>query len=117
MLPTVGGVAIRYELGTAYLAAGNLDEAAARFQRVVDSGVRRVNNPIEFVRSLYFLGLISERKGDRSKAAEYYRRFAQYWGDGDIDRDRVADARKKGGKASCLSCLSCPTPAATPAVS
>jgi hypothetical protein len=49
------------------------------------------------VRSLYFLGQISERKGDRANAAEYYRRFVQYWGDGDMDRDRVADARKKAG--------------------
>jgi len=52
---------------------------------------------IEFVRSLYFLGEINERRGDRAKAADYYRRFLQYWGDGDIDRDRVAEARKRIG--------------------
>ena len=57
--------------------------------------MRRLNYPIEFVRSLYFLGQIAERQGDRARAAEYYRRFLQYWGDGDIDRDKVADARKK----------------------
>jgi hypothetical protein len=46
---------------------------------------------------LYFLGQIAERQGDRGKAAAFYRRFLQYWGDGDIDRDRVAEARKRIG--------------------
>jgi len=50
---------------------------------------------VEFVRSLYFLGQISERRGDRARARAYYQRFVNYWGDGDIDRERVAEARKK----------------------
>jgi len=64
---------------------------------VIDAGDLRAGSPIEFVRSLYYLGQISERKGDRAKAAEFYRRFVQYWGDGEIDRDKVAEARKKLG--------------------
>jgi eukaryotic-like serine/threonine-protein kinase len=88
-------VPIWFALGSAHLAAGKLAEAASRFENVADGGITRVNYPIEFVRSLYFLGQIAERQGDRAKAAEYYRRFLQYWGDGDIDRDKVADARKK----------------------
>ena len=84
-----------YELGTAYLETGKDNNAAEYFDRIITSGTRRAFDPIRFVRSLYFLGQISERKGDRTKATEYYRRFIQYWGDGDIDRDRVKDARKK----------------------
>jgi len=30
-----------------------------------------------------------------AKAVEYYRRFLAYWGDGEIDRDKVAIARSK----------------------
>jgi tetratricopeptide (TPR) repeat protein len=86
---------LRFELGSAYLNSGNDTEAAARFDRIVKSGAQRANNPVEFVRSLYFLGQISERKGERDKARDYYRRFVQYWGDGEMDRDRVADAKKK----------------------
>jgi len=56
-----------------------------------------IGYPIEFVRSVYFLAEIHERQGDRGKTSEYYRRFLEYWGDGDIDRDRVADARKRLG--------------------
>jgi eukaryotic-like serine/threonine-protein kinase len=88
-------VPIWFALGSAHLAAGHLSEAAERFQHVVDGARMRVSYPVEFVRSLYFLGQIAERQGDRAKAAGYYRRFLQYWGDGDIDRDKIADARKK----------------------
>jgi tetratricopeptide (TPR) repeat protein/TolB-like protein/predicted Ser/Thr protein kinase len=86
---------LRFELGSTYLDGGNHAEAAAQFDRIVKGGTQRVNNPTEFVRSLYFLGQISERKGERDKARDYYRRFVQYWGDGEMDRDRVADAKKK----------------------
>jgi len=83
-----------FELGTAYLAAGKDAEAAKRFERIV-GGVERVYFPIEFVRSLYFLGQIAERAGDTEDAREHYRRFVNYWGDGDIDRERVGEARRK----------------------
>ncbi|HUL72131.1 MAG TPA: protein kinase [Vicinamibacterales bacterium] len=83
-----------FALGSAYLAAGNDDEAEKRFSRLVD-GAERVAYPIEYVRSIYFLGQIAERRGEADKARDYYRRFLTYWGDGEIDRDKVAEARKK----------------------
>jgi tetratricopeptide (TPR) repeat protein len=84
-----------FTLGSAYLDTGKDAEAATYFERIVKSGTLRANDPLPFVRSLYLLGQISEHKGDRAKAADYYRRFVQYWGDGDMDRERVAEARKK----------------------
>jgi eukaryotic-like serine/threonine-protein kinase len=102
MLPPVpgGGISgdatrIRFALGSAYLTVGNTPEAATRFQRIVDSGVVRVGNPLEYVRSLYFLAQLNEKQGNRDKARDYYRKFVEYWKDGDIDRDKVADAQKK----------------------
>jgi tetratricopeptide (TPR) repeat protein len=86
-----------FALGTAYLAAGNDAEAEKRFAKLASS-VERASYPVEFVRSLYFLGQIAERRGDQAKAREYYRRFVGYWGEGDIDREPVGDARKKMGK-------------------
>ena len=83
-----------FALGSAYLAARNDAEAEKRFSRLVE-GAERVTFPIEYVRSLYFLGQIAERRGEVDKARDYYRRFLTYWGDGDIDRDKVAEARKK----------------------
>ncbi len=83
-----------FSLGSAYLAAGNDAEAEKRFLRLTSS-VPRAMYPIEFVRSLFLLGQIAERRGDTAKAHEYYQQFLTYWSDGDIDRDHVADARKK----------------------
>jgi hypothetical protein len=37
----------------------------------------------------------SERKGERDKAREYCKRFVQYWGEGEMDRDKVAEAKRK----------------------
>ena len=95
--PVPPHIEVWFALGSAYLAVNNTAEAAARFQRIVDGDFARSGSPVAFVRSLYFLGEIHERRGDRAKAAEYYRRFLQYWGDGDIDRNRVAEARKRIG--------------------
>jgi hypothetical protein len=61
---------ILFQLGSAYLDTHDDAQASARFERVVSSGAQRAGDPISFVRSLYFLGQISERKGDRAKAAE-----------------------------------------------
>jgi len=93
--PGASNTPLIYELATAYLDAHDDGEAARRFERIVASGVLRAGDPLPYVRSLYFLGQVSDRKGDRAKAAGYYKQFLQYWGDGDLDRDRVADARKK----------------------
>jgi tetratricopeptide (TPR) repeat protein len=98
-MPFPPHVPIWYALAAAHLAAGNFGEAARRFEKVISAGRIRGNYPLEFVRSLYFLGQLADRQGERMKAADYYRRFLRYWGDGDIDRDKVADARKKIGGA------------------
>jgi tetratricopeptide (TPR) repeat protein len=83
-----------FALGSAYLAAGNDGESEKRFVRLV-TGSERVLFPIEYVRSLYCLGQIAERRGDRAKAHEYYQQFVDRWGDGDIDREHVAAAKAK----------------------
>ena len=36
-----------------------------------------------------------EERGDSAKAREYYQRFVDFWGDGDLDRERVEEARGK----------------------
>jgi serine/threonine protein kinase/tetratricopeptide (TPR) repeat protein len=93
--PPSDHVPLWFDLGSAYMASGDMREAGARFQRIADSGVLRTSWPTEFVRSLYFLGQVADRQGEHEKARVFYRRFVDYWGDGDMDRDRVADARKK----------------------
>jgi tetratricopeptide (TPR) repeat protein/predicted Ser/Thr protein kinase len=87
-------VPIWFGLGSAYFASGDLNNAAERFRKIVDRP-ERATYPVEFVRSWYFLGEIALKQGDRAKAKNCYERFLKYWADGDVDRDRVADARQK----------------------
>lgn len=47
------------------------------------------------MRSFYFLGKIHENGGEVEKARRNYRRFVEYGKDGDLDRERVAEAEKK----------------------
>ena len=82
-----------FDLGSALVAAGRDADAARRFERLV-GGAERLHYPIEFVRSLYVLGQIAERRGDMPKARAYYQRFIDYWGNGDLDPDRVAAAKR-----------------------
>jgi hypothetical protein len=67
------------------------------FERVATSGYERVTSPVPFVRSFYFLGQLYEKRGDTVEAREAYRRFVGYWKDGDLDRDRIAEAQNKLG--------------------
>ena len=83
-----------FALGSAYLKAGDDAAAQPRFERLV-SGAERVLFPVEFVRSLYCLGQIAEHRGDKVAARQYFQRFVGYWGDGDIDRNKVEDARRR----------------------
>jgi tetratricopeptide (TPR) repeat protein len=85
---------IWFDLASAYLAAGDLAQAEQRFQRLIDS-TEWLAFPVQYVRSLYFLGQIAEKRGDLPKARAFYQRFVDAWGGGDIDPARVAEARKK----------------------
>jgi tetratricopeptide (TPR) repeat protein/TolB-like protein/predicted Ser/Thr protein kinase len=88
-------VLVWFALGEAHLGAGNRTEARGWFERIVNGPYERALRPIEYVRSLYHLAAIAEGTGEAAKAVEYYRRFLAYWGDGEIDRDKVAIARSK----------------------
>ncbi len=94
-IPGQAAIPIWYALGRAHLAAGHDAEAAERFRRIADGGIMRLASPIEYVRSLYYLGQIAERQGDMAKARDYYTRFLKHWKDGDMDRDKVQEAAKK----------------------
>jgi eukaryotic-like serine/threonine-protein kinase len=86
---------VRYGLAAALLDAGRDAEAAPHFEFVTTAGAGRIWYPAFYVRSFYLLGRIAEKKGDRDAARKHYERFLFYWKDGDLDRDRVAEARRK----------------------
>jgi len=82
-------------LGQALFQAGRPRDAQPWFQKVSESVYEHTFEPIDFVRSFYFLGRIYEQQGDMTKARDAYRRFVGYWKDGDLDRERIAEAQRK----------------------
>jgi tetratricopeptide (TPR) repeat protein len=90
-------VPIWFALASAHLAAGDEVQAVEWFRRVVESRWEHIAWPIAYVRSFYFLGKIQEERGEREKAREYYRRFLSFWKEGDLDRERVEEAKRKTG--------------------
>ncbi|HET9704519.1 MAG TPA: tetratricopeptide repeat protein [Vicinamibacterales bacterium] len=82
-------------LGRAYVEAGRMTDAVPWFEKAAASGVERVYYPEDYIRSFYYLGRIYAQRGEAAKAREAYRRFVSYWKDGDLDRDRVAEAQRK----------------------
>lgn len=84
-----------YSYAQALLESGREDEAALWFERITESTTERILWPVHSIRSLYFLGKIHEKRGESEQARDYYRRFVDHWKDGDMDRERVAEATKK----------------------
>jgi len=100
--PLERGLPILYALACAEFAAGRDADARALFQQLVASSAR-TSAPLEFIRSVYFLATIADRHGEAVAAKEYYTRFLWYWGDGDLDRERVAEARQRLGDLRAFS--------------
>jgi DNA-binding winged helix-turn-helix (wHTH) protein/tetratricopeptide (TPR) repeat protein len=84
-------VPIWFSLGRAYWEAGERPKAVHWFQRIVECGHERLYWPIFYVRSFYYLGKYHESRGEDPEALHYYQRFLDFWKDGDIDRNRVAE--------------------------
>jgi len=83
-----------FSLGSAQFAARDWTEAERCFGLIAESAEERLDWPIPYVRSFYFLGRLAELR-DRPRSRERYRRFSTYWGAGDLDSDRLAEARAK----------------------
>jgi tetratricopeptide (TPR) repeat protein len=90
-------VPIWFSLASAYLAAGDDKRAEEWFDRIVSSTLERSFWGIPYVRSLYQLAKIHEKRGDSIGAKERYRQFLELWKDGDLDRGRVEEARRALG--------------------
>lgn len=88
-------VQVWHDLASAQHAAGNAEAAERWYRRVIESGTERLEFPVEHVRSHYLLGRLLEERGDREGARHLYRAFLGFWGGGDLDGERVEDARTR----------------------
>jgi serine/threonine protein kinase/tetratricopeptide (TPR) repeat protein len=80
-----------------HLALGRPAEAEEWFRRVAEAKAERLTAPLIYVRSFYELGRILEARDEDAGAREHYRRFVELWGEGDVDREQIAEARRKIG--------------------
>ncbi len=86
------------DLGRAYELAGQKDSALAVYERSVSpSGLARLSaDRWDLGRSLKAAGELSEGKGDRAKALEYYGRFVRLWKDADPElQPRVREVKQR----------------------
>ncbi len=88
-------VGVWFPLASAYLTAGDEEQAAMYFEQILESTTERMWWPVPYVRSFYFLGKIYENRGEMEKARHYYGRYYEYWKAGDLDRERLAEAKSK----------------------
>jgi tetratricopeptide (TPR) repeat protein len=84
-------------IARAYLAKGNLEEAAAEYERLIEfdpaSSDRRLRNP----RYRYRLAKVYEEMGRRDDAIVQYERFLEIWKHADPDMPEYVDAKKRLG--------------------
>ena len=82
---------------SAALAQRDAGNPAAAIQLLEQMQVRheRALNPEAWVRSFYLLGQLYEQRGDHDRSRQQYRRFVELWGDGDVERAWVDDARRR----------------------
>jgi TolB-like protein/tetratricopeptide (TPR) repeat protein/predicted Ser/Thr protein kinase len=88
-------VTLWFEVATANREAGREAEAAEWLERIVNVGHERVFDMLSYIRAHFLLAEIYDSRGDAARARPLYERFVSYWGDGDIDQDSVAAARRK----------------------
>ena len=83
-----------YIAAVALSRAGRDEEAAPLLERL-QSGHERAFVMDAYARSFFLLGRIEERRGNTARARQQYARFVELWGDGDLEREWIAEARKK----------------------
>jgi tetratricopeptide (TPR) repeat protein len=82
-----------YSLAEAYYKVGNLDKARETFQKTAVLVKQEYGE--SYALSLYWLGRIHERMGEKAKAAESYQKFLTIWKDADPVFTEVGDAKAR----------------------
>jgi hypothetical protein len=92
--PSSPAILVRFALGSSLLLRSEIAAALTVFEDLLRFEEAALHWPVPYVRSLYYRGWIRSRRGDAAGAAADGERFLSYWNDGDIDRERVEEARQ-----------------------
>jgi tetratricopeptide (TPR) repeat protein len=85
---------VRFSLALAYLQSEQTSTAIQALDGLVQDTRGLLDWPIPFVRSFFYLGKAYKRQGEISKATKYLERFIQYWKEGQLDSDKIEEAKK-----------------------
>jgi tetratricopeptide (TPR) repeat protein len=92
--PSTAGILVRFALASALFERGDLEPALGHFDEMLHDEEVLLYWPIPFIRALFFRGRARELRGDQSGASADGKRFLSFWGMGDLDRERVDEARQ-----------------------
>ncbi len=87
------GVVLRYYLARSLWRLGREQESIPHLEAIRDATLSRGRQGVIWVRSLWLLGKFHADQGNTTEARRHYERFLRYWGDGELDRDQVEEAR------------------------
>jgi len=85
---------VLYALGEAYLLSDRPDKAEAVFRRLLALRTARVFSAAEYVSCHFQLARLLHAKGSTAEARDLFQTFIDHWGDGDMERGWVAEARR-----------------------
>jgi tetratricopeptide (TPR) repeat protein len=92
--PSNPGILVRQALASTLFERGELDSALRVVDEVLQDEEAVLYWPIPFIRALFVRGRIGALQGDGSGASAFGKRFLSFWAAGDLDRERVAEARQ-----------------------
>ena len=82
-------------LAEAYYKNGDLAKALGEYKRISSLTFSRIWDGDIYAKSFYMMGMIYERMGRKTEAAENYGRFLELWKDADQGIPEVNDAKKR----------------------
>jgi tetratricopeptide (TPR) repeat protein len=82
-------------LALAYYRAGDLEKAAAHYERLKMLTTGRLYFGALYARSFYTLGRIYQQMGDKTRAEDNYNRFLALWFNADANISEVGDAQRR----------------------
>ncbi|MEM9596814.1 MAG: protein kinase [Acidobacteriota bacterium] len=86
-------IPIYVHLGRAHLSAGDTKAALRWFRAARAMGSERLERPLPWVKSHYWIGEVERRRGRDSEAEAPLQQFVDLWGEGDLAPEDVADAK------------------------
>jgi tetratricopeptide (TPR) repeat protein len=92
--PSSAGILVRFALGSVLFARGELERALSELEEVLEEKESLLYWPIPCVRALFLRAKLRGRLGDESGSRADAGKFLSYWGDGDLDRERLEEARQ-----------------------